>query len=192
MSEAAMDKKRRRAPKGYEKKNSDPVGYWTEDEPIHFIPRSAKLIDGTRVKERPSIMIVGELVEKTVVALKDGDPFEANVGDIVSVWYKPGMRDIAKNGNIKVWLDKDIDDKTGEQRTKPTKNGAMKLYTVDGEPGKKGILIPISEDSRQKSIAASTPFDDPNLRPVRRAPPKTETMGEGHEDEDQVDDQIPF
>src|SRR5882672_8428002 len=113
MAEAAT-KARRRAPKGYEKKNTDPVGYWTEDEPIHFTPRSVKLIDGTRVKERPSMMIVGELVEKTIVSLKDGDPFEANVGDIVSVWYKPGMKDIAKNGNIKVWLDKDLDE-NGEQ-----------------------------------------------------------------------------
>lgn len=190
----AEQQTRRRAPKGYEKKNSDPVGYWTEDEPIHFIPRSAKLIDGTRVKERPSIMVVGELVEPTIVAVKDGDPFQARTGDIVAVWYKPGMRDIAKNGNIKVFLDKDLDS-NGEQKTRPTKNGPMKLYTVDGEPGKKGILVPISEDARQRSLNASTPFDDPSLKPIRRRPvaaaPTESPEGEEH-DEDQVDDQIPF
>ena len=184
-----QQKARRRAPKGYEKKNTDPVGYWTEDGPIHFVPRGVKLIDGTRVKERPSIMIVGELVEPTIVALKDGDPFEAKLGDIVSVWYKPGMRDIAKNGNIKVWLDKDLGE-DGVQLTKPTKNGDMKLYTVAGEPGKKGILIPISEDSRVRSVAAKTPFDDPNMAALpRRAPPKVETEVD---EEEPVDDNIPF
>lgn len=183
-------KARRRAPKGYEKKNSDPVGFWTEDEPCHFVPRSAKLLDGTRVKERPSIMVIGELIEPTIVARKNEDPFEARTGDIIGVWYKPGMKDIAKLGNIKVWLDKDVDEKTGEQKTTPTKNGPMKLYTVDGEPGKKGVLIPISEDTRVKAVNATTAFDDPNLKSVRAVAKSSEASAHG--DDEDVDDNVPF
>ena len=187
MSEATT-KKRRAAPKGYEKKNSDVVGYWSDgDEPIHFIPRSVKLLDGNIDANKPSMIIVGELVERTILKNKDEDPFEGQVGQIVGVWYKPGMRDIAMCANLKVWLDQDVDD-NGVQKTKKMKRGnPMKLYVVTSAPGKP-TRIPISEDTRKEARHVATPFDDPNLRPIRARKPEVEELDE----EEQVDDNVPF
>ena len=164
--------RRRAAPKGYEKKNTDVKGYWTEDEPIHFIPRGVKLLDGNIDKDKPTAIIVGELVERAIISVKDEDPIEGAVGDIVGVWYKPGMRDIALCAGLKVWLDQDLDD-DGVQRTKKMKKGnPMKLYTVTSAPGKP-VRIPITEDTRKESRRKVTAFDDPNLQPIR-AQAKTE------------------
>lgn len=182
--------RRRSAPKGYEKKNSDVVGYWSEEQPIHFIPRSVKLLDGNIDKAKPSIIIVGELQEPTILSNKDTDPFQGEVGQIVGVWYKPGMRDIAKSAGLKVWLDQDLDD-NGVQKTKKMKKGnPMKLYIVQSAPGVEK-RIPINEDTRKEARHVVTPFDDPNIRPLRgRAAAKLET--DDADDEDQVDDNIPF
>ncbi len=184
--------RRRAAPKGYQKKNTDVAGYWSEDEPIHFIPRSVKLMDGNQMASRPSIIIVGELVEQTVLFKKDVDPWMGSSGDVVGIWYKPGMKDIALSAGLKTWLDKDLDE-NGIQRTVKMKKAGrnpMKCYVVQSAPGKE-TRIPIGEDTRKESRTAVTPFDDPNLRPVMRAPAKT-AESEEHDDEEAVDDQIPF
>lgn len=192
MAEAsAAGKRRRAAPKGYEKKNSDVSGYWEEESgPIHFIPRSAKLLDGNIDKKKPSIIIVGELVERTIVAAKDKDPWEAQVGEIVGVWYKPGMRDIAQCAGLRTWLDQDLDD-NDVQKTKKMKVGnPMKLYVVQSAAGT-ARRIPITEDTRKESRNVATPFDDPNIRPLRTRAARTETPDDV-EEEDQVDDNVPF
>lgn len=179
MAEQA-EKRRRAAPKGYEKKNSDVVGYWSEDEPIHFIPRSVKLLDGNIDKKKPSIIIVGELQEPTILSNKDSDPFQGEVGQIVGVWYKPGMRDIAKCAGLKVWLDQDLDE-NGHQKTKKMKVGnPMKLYTVTSSPGPEK-RIPINEDTRKEAKGVATAFDDPNLAAVRP------TVATSHDEADEVD-----
>lgn len=190
MAEASTQR-RRSAPKGYEKRNTDVVGYWSEDDgPIHFIPRGVKLLDGNIQKVKPSIIIVGELVERAILANKDADPFEGQIGSIVGVWYKPGMRDIAMTAGLKTWLDQDLDE-NGEQKTKKMKVGnPMKLYTVQSAPGP-AKRIPITEDTRKESIAVATPFDDPNHRPTRIRP-GSKTESDAAEEDDQVDDNVPF
>ena len=191
MATEATKVRRRSAPKGYEKKNSDVVGYWSEDEPIHFIPRSVKLLDGNIDKTKPSIIIVGELQEPTILSNKDADPFQGEVGQIVGVWYKPGMRDIAKSAGLKVWLDKDLEADGETQKLKKMKKGnPMKLYVVQSAAGPEK-RIPINEDTRKEARHVATPFDDPNLRPLpRRAPVASPT--DAHEEEEQVDDNVPF
>lgn len=173
---------RRAAPKGYEKQNTDVSGYWTEDQPIHFIPKGVKLLDGNIQKIKPSIIVMGELVEATVVANKDEDPREARPGEIVGVWYKPGMRGIEQCSGLKTWLDLDIDPSTGQQRTKDVKKGnPMNLYLVQTAPGSKKSRVPIIEDAREKSRQVATPFDNPDLKPIRRRP---ETEEEAEHDND--------
>ena len=184
--------RRRAAPKGYQKKNTDVSGYWSEDEPIHFIPRSVKLMDGNQIASKPSIIIVGELVERTILFKKDVDPWEGNSGDVVGVWYKPGMKDIALSAGLKTWLDKDLDENGNQRTVKMKKAGRnpMKCYVVQSAPGKE-TRIPISEDTRKEARSALTPFDDPNLRSVRAPLKVPGSEGEEHDDEE-VDDNVPF
>lgn len=190
MAEETKGTKRRAAPKGFEKANTDVVGYWTEDEPLYFIPKSCKLMDGNIQKIKPSIVIVGELVERTILGGKDQDPFEGNAGDIVGVWYKPGMRGIETCAGLKTWLDLDIDP-NGVQRTKDVgKGNPMNLYTVQTPTGAKKARLPIIEDVRDKSRQVATPFDNPDLRSLKR-PARAEGTTEP-ENENDVDDHIPF
>ena len=188
---AEATKKRRAAPKGYEKANSEVTGYWTEDEPLYFTPKSVKLMDGNIQKIKPSIIIVGELLEPTILKNKDSDPFEGRMGDVVGVWYKPGMKGIELCAGLKTWLDLDLDEKSGEQKVKDVgKGNPMNLYTLSNPPGSKKTRLPIIEDVRDKSRQVATPFDNPDVRSLRRRP-ETATGAEAA-DENDVDDHIPF
>lgn len=162
---------KRAAPKQYVKSTSDAAGYWTEMEPVHFVPRGVKLMDGTKKTDdkKPSIMIVGELIEKTSLTNKEGD-FEGQVGEIVGVYYKPGMgKDIRLARGVRTWIYPDIDD-NGHQKTRDTGRATpMKLYTVSYSKQLNDERLPVLEDTRVKSKHVQTVFDSPEVRASQSA-----------------------
>src|ERR671922_1693571 len=90
-SESQKDTPKYQAPEGYVDQSSDLVGFWNPAEgPLHFIPRSAKLVDSQLDKTKVSILIVGELMQPTDLTAADGDmSVHAKRGDLVGVWGKP-------------------------------------------------------------------------------------------------------
>lgn len=153
-------------PAGYRKQAQDVAGYWDpEGGPIHFVPRSVKMFDSNLESNKPSILIVGELIDAAPVNVKDDDSGEmaqttAQAGEAIGVWYKPGMRALVNLCDAKVWMYQSGERKTG-------KPNPMKLFSVSSPgPNKKfGIVI----DEREQSAGASTDFGGPRAGgPARR------------------------
>lgn len=192
-SEAAPKEKPARnfqAPKGFTRQSSDAVGFWVDDgeSSILFVPTGVKLMDGKENvggKDKPSIMLVGVLKAPTPLANKEED-LEGQVGDIVAVFWRPGMgREIVHAYGVETWI-APLYDENGERATQDVKRPQrMKLYDVRFGSKLQDKRVPILSDSRKASKHVATPFDDPSLAPVRQAAK--------NEDADDVgEDDIPF
>lgn len=143
-------------PAGYEKRSEDVVGYYNHDsnKPIHFIPRYAKTFDSGIDSTKPSVLIFGELIDECELKASGNDDDEESVmgqpGDIVGVWYKPGMRGLRSCAGAKVYMVA-----AGERDV--GKGHPMKLFDVTAERGK-GTVLTILEDVRARSARADLPF----------------------------------
>lgn len=147
-------------PAGYEARSEDVVGYYDHntDAPIHFIPRHAKTFDSSIDKTKPAILVIGELVDECALrapntdedSAGDEDSIMGQPGDVVGVWYKPGMKGLKGCAGAKTYMtaagEKDIG-----------KGNPMKLFDVLCERGKGGVLL-ITEDARNKSARADLPL----------------------------------
>lgn len=152
-------------PAGFELRTSDIVGTWHVDSgPVQFIPSHAVVGDGKRFDAtKPSLLIFGKLTAPCKVVTKGDDDaddeksvIDAKKGDLIGVWAKPGMKEIANLCGTEVFLCRfpggDIDTGKGEK---------MKAYRVASKeaPNK---LIPITADRRDKAVGNRTFLDPPN------------------------------
>jgi len=148
-------------PQGFEERTSDIVGTWNADKgPIIFTPLYATVSDGKKYKNKPSLLIFGRLNAECVLNVKgdDDDDDKPTVvgkpGDLVGVWGKHGMRDLATLCGVEVFMARDVtkDRDTG-------KDEKMKGYRV-GSKEDPNTLIPIRTDRRDASRGERT-FLDP-------------------------------
>jgi hypothetical protein len=132
-------------PKGMKKTTGDVVGFHDmESGPIHGIPRAAKLSDSKIKPQNISCFVIFELLEACKVTQDDVESM-AMPGDMVGVWTKPGMRAIAKQCGVPVFMIH-----TGEKDLGKPGFNPMKTYDIHIGEGK-GTLIPVIEDNRDKS-----------------------------------------
>jgi len=135
-------------------RDEDVVGYWVPSElPIHCVPRTVRLFDSSIDKSKVSALIIVEALSPTVCENeKDGKAIRSlcKKGDMVGIWYKPGMRGIASCGGVPT-----IVTETGEKKD-VGKGNPMTMYSVRATGGSP---IPIANDSRNKSAGQKTPFD---------------------------------
>lgn len=133
-------------------RTSDIVGVWDPEisGPIVCIPHHAVVGDGKKFdKAKPSCLIFAELVRPIKVSTSREDSEEktfvdAQVGELVGIWAKPGMKDIRGLCGVAVVMardpskDKDVD-----------KGNDMKGFRVASKAT--GTMIPLTEDRREKS-----------------------------------------
>ena len=153
---------------------SDVVGYWMSDGeiPITGVPEVGVIaIDSGIDKAKPSMLLKFKVTVPTIVVDQDDNENICQPGDLVGVWYKPGMRDIRTLGGLEVTMSRN------EAKDKDTgKGNAMKAFEVRGPRGQTGQLLRITEDRREKSAQAQTIFDvkqeaPPSAAIPRNAPP---------------------
>jgi hypothetical protein len=139
-------------PEGYEKKTSDLAGFWNQDQgPIHFIPRSARAFDNKTDTMKTSILILGESVGQNPVINQDDERFDCKAGEMIGVWYKPGMVALKDLADVKVFMFVSGEKDTG-------KPNPMTTYEVGTPPKARGTMLYITEDFRKKSLHTSLPF----------------------------------
>jgi hypothetical protein len=145
---------------GAKRRTSDLVGAWDPDSsgPIVFIPRHAVVGDGKKFDaSKPSLLIFGELVKACMVMTKEpgdteGTPVAAKPGDMIGIWAKPGMRDLADLCGVEVVMARDV------SLDKPTDKGNdMKGFRIASV--KTGTRIPITIDRRDESRGVATLLD---------------------------------
>ncbi len=147
-------------PEGYQKHTGDVLGFhdFEEQGPIHGIPRGAKISDSKIEPRKPSSFVIFELLSPTKYTEGTGDDAEekeAKKGDMVGVWTKGGMRPLRNLCDREVFMVH-----TGEKKLKgrPAAQDPMKTYDIHVKPGKPK-LIPIIEDTREKSVGEKSMFE---------------------------------
>lgn len=136
---------------------SDVVGYWNSDGEIPItgiVEIGVIAIDSGIDKTKPSMLLKVKATVPTIVVDKDDNENICKAGDLVGIWFKPGMRDIRTLGGLEVTLSRN------EDKDKDVKKGNdMKGFDVFGPRGQTGQLLRITEDRREKSKEAKTVFD---------------------------------
>jgi hypothetical protein len=166
-------------PEGLSKHTGDVLGFHDLEEqgPIHGIPRGAKISDSKLDPKKPSSFVIFELLSDCQYTEGTGDEAEektAKKGDMVGVWTKGGMRPLRNLANREVFMYY-----TGEKRLKGRPAAQSPMKTYDFHVGKgKPMLIPIIEDTREKSIGEKSMFE------VKTKP--------GREPGDDVDEEVGF
>ena len=161
--ESLEDNLEHEAPEGWTKQLGDTAGQWVRCSPIQGIPRSAKLMDSNMDEEKSAALVLIELTAPCVVDV-EGEFQLADVGQVVGVWYKPGMRALRWLRDVEVWMK--------ESGTKPT-GKQNDMITFDIRAPERGSPMLILEDFRE----TSAPFQDAtgktlglhDLEPVQRA-----------------------
>ena len=150
-------------PEGYEEQSSDLVGFWQPDKgPVHFIPLYARAFDNGVEASKPSILIIGQSVmSNSTLVDGEGAPVTSQSGELIGVWYKPGMNAVAKLANVRVYIQK-----TGERDT--GKPNPMTTFSVSKPQNAHGNELFVTDDFRKKSKHAELPIRLKNA--VRRAP----------------------
>lgn len=155
---------------------SDVVGYWNSDSdlPISGFPEiSVVAIDSSIDPRKPSLLMKWKVTLPTEISNSEGVSDICKAGDLVGVWFKPGMRDVRDRGGIEVTMARDPskDKDTG-------KGNPMKAYTIYAN----GIGQPlrITEDRREKSKTAETVFDVKQMPPVN-APRNAPSLYDGED-----------
>lgn len=144
-----------KAGEGLSDRSEDVSGYWVpEASAIHCVPMSAKLFDSGIDPTKPSALVMVRLEGPTVVEDADSESKRiAKKGEIIGIWYKPGMRAIASCAGVVALMTLQP-----EAKWKDTgKGNKMKTFSVKAGDG--GSKIPVSSDSRAKSKGAPTVFD---------------------------------
>jgi hypothetical protein len=145
------------APEGYAKQSTDLIGFWNPDvvagkiTAVHFIPLEVKLFDSKLEPSKVSTIIVGKLVDAVPLSAPGGEDevVEGAPGDIIGIWYKPGMSALKTLGNVKVFMYP-----TGEIET--GKPNPMKTYDCLAKT--KGGELHVTQDGRKKSRNVETSF----------------------------------
>lgn len=149
---------------GFEERSSDIVGTWDSDAgPIRFVPTHASVSDSKKFdKTKPSTLIFGKLTAEAPLKRRsededeDAETFVGKPGDLVGVWAKPGMRDIATLCGVEVIIMRDA------AKDKNTNKGNdMKGFRVLSRETP-GVLIPITSDRREHSAGVKTYLDLPS------------------------------
>lgn len=185
------------APKGFTKQSNDAAGYWLDDgeTAILFKPKGVRLFDGNKKIDarKPSILIIGELLAPVTLASKD-DEFEGARGDVVGVFWKPGMgKEIAQALNVETWVAPLLDE-DGERKTQDVgRVEPMKLYDVRfGAKLSVEHRLPILEDARKQSRGETNQFLTLlGAKVGRPVDPSAEDESKGPKTDDD-DNDIPF
>lgn len=141
------------AGEGFEERSSDIVGVWNPESMtvLRFVPSHAIVGDAKKFdKTKPSCLIFGKLTHPVLLQNRGeedepAETFMGKAGDLIGVWAKPGMKDLATLCGVEVHMfrnpekDKDIG-----------KGNDLKAFKVLSKetPNK---LIPITIDRRDLS-----------------------------------------
>jgi hypothetical protein len=141
-------------PAGFTNQSNDVVGFYDPDVEavIQFEPREAVHADSNIDVNKVSTLIFGTLVApcKLVESSKTGNVVDGKKGDLVGVWYKPGMKGLRDLCGVHV-----IMYPAGEKEV--GKPNPMVEYVTASKS--KGTRLPITEDRRDKSKQVATIFD---------------------------------
>jgi hypothetical protein len=135
--------------------SDDVVGFWEDDlSPIFCTPQFVKLSDSKAEKLKPSALVFVKLERDCAASRSTPDSgaevFRAKRGDLVGIWYRPGLRGIEHCAGIPTLIVKGGTKNTG-------KVNDLQMYEVNRTLPERRALEVVS-DARVHSRAVATPF----------------------------------
>lgn len=137
-------------PEGWEPVSIESVGAWKGQGRIYVKPIGYTLSDSKtslmRPDERvkPQAIIICQVRSKKGIAVQgfglpaDAAPIVAKPGEFISIWYRPGLRDLLRCGGIDVMLQ--------DNGVQQTERGEMKKFHVVKRVGTRGEPLQLLED----------------------------------------------
>ncbi len=141
------------APEGFVKQIGDTSGQWVRLTPLQGVVLSAKLMDSNLDEAKSTALVLVEITKPCIVDA-DGEFRVAEPGDIVGIWYKPGMRALRWLCGQEVFIMENP-----KEMWKDTGKGNP-MITFDIRAPKRGAPMQITDDTRDKS----RPFLDGDKR----------------------------
>lgn len=134
-------------PAGYEERSGTILGYWKQGTPLHFIPRYVILADNGAQPNKSSALIAGELLSPSTVEMKDEPGTFVKEGELIGVWYRPGLRGLLSLGGAKTYVIPSGEVNVG----KPSPMKTFKIFSSG-----KGELLRVTVDHRNMSCGDPT------------------------------------
>jgi len=131
-------------PEGFTQVNLDIVGFWNEDCVLQCVPQDVKIFDNKVESIKSSALITAKVVEPLEVRTTDGELVKADVGMLIGIWGRPGLRELKVYGNCHVIIVPDGAIEIG----KPNPMRAFKIYSNANNDAKP---LPVALDKREKS-----------------------------------------
>lgn len=142
-------------PEGFERRTTDVTGFYDGESTLRVIPIEVKAFDGNQDDSKPSCLIIAKLAQAANLRSKDNDGNEitvkAKTGDMVGIWYKPGMRDIVDCGGVEVFIRPGGEKDVGKQQP-------MKVFEIYTRGSQKGTPLLVTTDQRAESRDVNLPF----------------------------------
>lgn len=115
--------------------SSDVKGFWDHEGVIKFIPTGYKSFPSKKYKNKTTTIIVGKALDDISGENDKNETITLHRGDLVGVWYSPGMKEITSLYGTKVKMFRDGEKDVGQ-------NEPMKVYRIQTPRGVKPVPLP--------------------------------------------------
>lgn len=91
--------------------SSDVKGFWDHEGIIHLMPTGYKTFPSRKFKNKTTTIIVGKALSEVSALDEDDEKITIAPGELIGVWYSPGMKEILGlyQCKVKMWRDGEKD-----------------------------------------------------------------------------------
>lgn len=115
--------------------SSDVRGFWDHEGEIKFIPTGYKSFPSRKFKNKTTTIIVGKALADITAEDEKDQTITIKRGELVGVWYSPGMKELTSLYGTKVKMYRDGEKDVGQAQP-------MKVYRIQTPRGVKPSPLP--------------------------------------------------
>lgn len=115
--------------------SSDVKGFWNHEGEIKFIPTGYKSFPSRKFKNKTTTIIVGKALAPVSAEDEKDQSITIARGELVGVWYSPGMKELTSLYGSKVKMFRDGEKDVGQAQP-------MKVYRIQTPKGVKPAPLP--------------------------------------------------
>jgi hypothetical protein len=115
--------------------SSDVRGFWDHEGVIKFVPTGYKSFPSRKFKNKMTTIIVGKALAPISGEDEKNQGITIGAGDLVGIWYSPGMKELTSLYGSKVKMFRDGEKDVGQAQP-------MKVYRIQTQKGVKPAPLP--------------------------------------------------
>lgn len=115
--------------------SSDVKGFWDHEGELKFVPTGYKSFPSRKFKNKTTTIIVGKALGPASGLNEHDETITFERGDLIGVWYSPGMKELTSLYGSKVKMFRDGEKDVGQAQP-------MKVYRIQTPRGVKPADLP--------------------------------------------------